>query len=643
MQGFVLEYNKAEQRKKDSSIFFPTKWEESSTAMRGAVKELIDAVRRYLMIPPPLCGRAALTRLLGAPSGGYETDLGLPSGVVPARGQTIPMRIQALALPKSQIKGVRVVLLSPRVARVFTDPTRSMLRPESEARELLGKVKRYQDPVLRVTENLLELLLLLYLGGMLATTSLCKETVNFFAVVKSAVRLGFLEESGKPPSGKKKGASRSSTQEEASSSGDQASRKEKKEEEGEKAFRRKDLPDGSILDEFGWVWELIQRLIMGERAGNCWWRTPPRTTLTSPEVISEIDCEPESLEDGHVHMGQADLPLWYYHLLLEIWQYPYFVIGGISLIMFNSFLKSRRYPEMVGGAGDIFVCLRVLLMGWSWSVWTAQTAAEDVCSCNSGMFRKSMRVRFGSPAPRLNSLEKIILAVHIDDLITWVWGRTPEEAREGALAVMKEFTRVFGRFGLLLHKEHDGLHLEIVGLENGKMGDGRHRTRAKVKSLQTTDEGTKQLLRDSDRGGVEVKAVQKVVGHWAFQMLPNRASFAVFGQVYTWLEHHKHRPVATLWEGVKGELWCIVFLAPLLHMENDLPLYPWVYAVDASTKGFGVCVCRPLRGAVLEALQYAEQKGWFVQCAMDTVEGESESSSSPRSLVEGEDSEEEGE
>ena len=101
------------------------------------------------------------------------------------------------------------------------------------------------------------------------------------------------------------------------------------------------------MDPKGTVWEVIQRLIMDEGAGDFHWHTPPRTTLTSPEVIADIDCPPQQLEGRAILMRQADLPLWYYHLLMEPWMYSWFVIGGNTLSEFNKFLRSRGVEPLV--------------------------------------------------------------------------------------------------------------------------------------------------------------------------------------------------------------------------------------------------------------------------------------------------------
>ena len=127
-------------------------------------------MRRFLSRPPKLCGKAALARLAGSPSGPYETELGEGGAHLPARGQTIPFIVADLALPKDRLNGVRVVHLSPRVSRILQDPERRMLRPKAEAEALLKGTRSYQDPVVDLKAVLLELLLRLHRGGMLAAT-----------------------------------------------------------------------------------------------------------------------------------------------------------------------------------------------------------------------------------------------------------------------------------------------------------------------------------------------------------------------------------------------------------------------------------------------------------------------------------------
>ena len=86
-----------------------------------------------------------------------------------------------------------------------------MLRPSAEAKPLLKGTRSYQDPVLNSMEVLLELLLRLHLGGMIATTNRKEATVSFFAVVKKLQEVGMLDRSSSSNStrGEARGSSRS--------------------------------------------------------------------------------------------------------------------------------------------------------------------------------------------------------------------------------------------------------------------------------------------------------------------------------------------------------------------------------------------------------------------------------------------------
>ena len=76
LRGFEEEYRKSLPDGSEGSVYFPISWDQSSTAIRRAVKELERAVRRYLRGPPKLCGKAALARLVSSSTSPYEAELG---------------------------------------------------------------------------------------------------------------------------------------------------------------------------------------------------------------------------------------------------------------------------------------------------------------------------------------------------------------------------------------------------------------------------------------------------------------------------------------------------------------------------------------------------------------------------------------
>jgi hypothetical protein len=246
--------------KGEVTCWFPVLWEDASAETKRAVRRLEEAVRRYLGVLSPLRGAAALSRLLGSPTGGYGTELGTGASGIPARGQTIAMRIEDLALPLSRIRGVRVAEMSPRVAKVFLDPLRTMLRPEEEAKEMKSLVRRFQDPILNRAGALLQLLLRLHQGGMIVACATCIETVNFFSVVKKLTPVGMIPRRKGGPSRPQAARSGSSGVSGSSSSV----------EVPDVIFEPEKLTAEYAVDELGVVWQISQRLIMDERAGNGW-------------------------------------------------------------------------------------------------------------------------------------------------------------------------------------------------------------------------------------------------------------------------------------------------------------------------------------------------------------------------------------
>jgi hypothetical protein len=163
---------------------FPQTWMASSAEMRDLVMELVDAVRRVDVEGVGLSKEAALRRLSRTPVSGYGQQLSGAKGNLPSRGEVTSLCVEALQLPTGQQGSSLASVLSPRVASIFQDPSRAMLRPEREFLKLVKKVSRYMDPVLKEKSEMMKLCRRLHEAEMLATTSDCIETVDFFAVVK---------------------------------------------------------------------------------------------------------------------------------------------------------------------------------------------------------------------------------------------------------------------------------------------------------------------------------------------------------------------------------------------------------------------------------------------------------------------------
>ena len=235
--------------------------------------------------------------------------------------------------------------------------------------------------------------------------------------------------------------------------------------------------------------------------------------MSSPETIADVDLSVTQLQGGRTHQISGDLPESYYPLGLEDWQTEYFCAPGVTVTELNAYLVAHAILPLPQEEGEEHVALQIFCMGWSWAVWGGETTTEDIVIQNSSTFRASMRVRYGAPAPRLSDAFRVAWASHLDDFFAWIWGDTPTSARARALETRQELRRISKRAGFLLHKEDEGVFLELVGLWTGRESSGRQLTCPKLAGLLLTIEATRGMLEVGRSPSVRVVSMQKVLGH----------------------------------------------------------------------------------------------------------------------------------
>lgn len=252
-----------------------------------------------------------------------------------------------------------------------------MLRPKKEYEKLISKIGIYMDPVLENRQEMLKLCRMLRQASMLGTTTECVETVDFFAVVKKCEELGTQRAASGGASGT------TSSQPSTISSGSPSLRVAS-------GTASPLLPVITVEDVRRW--DILERLIMGGRFPNLRWRMPPRTSLSSPVAIADLDCSPEAIGHGSVAIVKADCPNCCYRLFIEAWQLPHSCIRGISTEELNRRLAQHGLPLVDASGGRKWVAVKALLMGWGWSVWVARTVLEDLLSRGADIFLSSARL-----------------------------------------------------------------------------------------------------------------------------------------------------------------------------------------------------------------------------------------------------------
>src|SRR6185312_9818405 len=140
------------------------------------------------------------------------------------------------------------------------------------------------------------------------------------------------------------------------------------------------------------------RLIINAQSANLQFLEPPHVNLPSPDVLAALVLDPFA----RLFIAKVDISNFYHNLTLPAWLHRYFALPAIR-------------PQDIGlpGSDDsvIFPCCSTVPMGWSWSVFLAQTAHEHLLY-SSGIF---------NPADALSRFSDSFLnrprhSLYIDDL-----------------------------------------------------------------------------------------------------------------------------------------------------------------------------------------------------------------------------------
>ena len=143
------------------------------------------------------------------------------------------------------------------------------------------------------------------------------------------------------------------------------------------------------------------RPVWDERARNLLWQTPPWPTMVSPSCFSQLDLSMilEGMRFGSV---VGDLPNYFYGLENPNWMWPMFVIAGITTAELVAFALERGITISPGPEMQ-YVAVKILLMGWSWAPWVAQTALGSLLDHLFNSASGGARLVHRAPVPRLGS------------------------------------------------------------------------------------------------------------------------------------------------------------------------------------------------------------------------------------------------
>ena len=329
------------------------------------------------------------------------------------------------------------------------------------------------------------------------------------------------------------------------------------------------------------------RLIIDARPANALFKTPPKVQLPTPDVIAQMRVSPQR----PFYTAKVDIDNFYHRLECPAWLQPYFALPPICV----SELDRPDVTRQFGAIATVYPMCTTLPMGWSHSVYVAQSAHEWLLDSElAGVLPAGDRIgafNSGFTDYHLNG-QRIMHAVYIDDLS--IFGTD----KAALAAVQRAYTGVAEAKGLAVKSSKvvapSADSVEVLGLEiNGT----EHTIGLSVRKLEALCADTAALLAAHESlGGVQITGLQlaHLVGRWTWAILANRPALSVFSAVYRFIETADRR-LFTLWQSAAAELAVIMGLAPLLLTHLAASDYPTFLATDASETGRGVVAFTPPR------------------------------------------------
>ena len=335
------------------------------------------------------------------------------------------------------------------------------------------------------------------------------------------------------------------------------------------------------------------RLIIDARPVNSMFVDSPPVSLPTPELVTQFN-----LAEGEtLYAAKVDLDNFYHRIRLPPEWWPYFALPPIRA---GDLGIARFRPDAI-----VYPCCTTLPMGFSHSVFLAQSAHEHIIDTKVPLLRRCDRivrsnaivdpltcdavVVEGQRLPLCTStlpvpvgdfkLDRIRHSVYIDDLN--LYGLDPSAmgaAMDQYLAAV-DAEHLPAKAKKVVRPTADGL--ECLGV----FVDGRSaEVGMAVPKLQVLRASTMRLL---DIGECTGRELAHIVGRWTWAMLIRRPAMAVFSAVYRFINCAGGARYQ-LWPSVRRELRTVSRLAPLLFASIRCEWAPVVVASDASELAAGV-------------------------------------------------------
>ena len=320
------------------------------------------------------------------------------------------------------------------------------------------------------------------------------------------------------------------------------------------------------------------RLILDARWANCYFVDPPHVSLPSPAHLAQM----LAAAAGHFVTARMDLSNFYHQLLLPTWLRPYFALPSLDpheLALCPSLSDADRL--LLQDAAPIFPCCTTLPMGFSHSVFLAQSVHEHILYSFARLSPADNILNVTSPLT-----SRPIHCIYIDDLVFLA----PKD--DSCLQQYDAAMCAYQQAGLPPEtKKCERPSITVKTVLGVDLNGARSRIALSPLRHSKMVAATVTLLRSPTVTGREVSAL---LGSWTWQMLLRRPTLSALKHAYHFVEKCPNTS-KSLWPSVRREPHLLLAIAPLLFADLQSPFSRRLIATDSSSTSSGVVATRLTR------------------------------------------------
>jgi len=308
------------------------------------------------------------------------------------------------------------------------------------------------------------------------------------------------------------------------------------------------------------------RMVVDSRRPNRRFRAPPGVSLATPESFARLESE-----NSELWMAEADVDNCFHRLRLNEKLGRFFCLPSLTA---SELGLSAVGGRVVHGLERVWPCLAVAPMGWTWSLYFAQTINQRLVADS---LRDVPALGSDQAGIVLSESNRLAFYVYVDNVgVVGVNEKEVNEAMAGCVLALEDS-------GLKCHPATmASTRVEVLGIEfNSELGCFRPTSKRywRLRAL------LKWALRRRTLCG---KQLEVILGHATFFAMINRCSLCVFNTVYKFIRASYERP-QRLWQTCRDELAAFLGLMPLVVAEWKRGWSDTSLCYDSCDDGRGYC------------------------------------------------------